>query len=125
MKVDRIGHLVLMVNDIDAICKFYTEVLGMEMEAYSMRRRTLKFGNQKLDIRQKGREFSQGTENLAPGTIDICFVVADPIEDIKKELESRNIPIQGIAERTGATGKVFSIYFHDPDYNMIEVSNYK
>jgi len=75
-------------------------------------------------LHQKGKEFEPKAHLPTPGAIDICFIVTDTIEQVKKELESKNIQIQGIVDRRGATGKITSIYFRDPDQNLIEVSNY-
>lgn len=124
MKIDRIDHLVLTVNDLEATCTFYKNVLGMEVETFGESRKALKFGNQKLNLHQKGKEFEPKACIPTPGAIDICFITTDTIEEIKAELENKNIQTQGIFERTGATGKIRSIYFRDPDQNLIEVSNY-
>ena len=124
MKIDRIDHLVLTVKDIEATCTFYTNVLGMEIETFAEGRKALKFGNQKLNLHQKGKEFEPKADHPTPGAIDICFITTDTIEQLKAELENKNIQTQGIFERTGATGKIRSIYFRDPDQNLIEVSNY-
>ncbi|MBB6112963.1 VOC family protein [Mucilaginibacter lappiensis] len=124
MKIDRIDHLVLTVKDIDATCTFYTSILGMELETFGEGRKALKFGNQKLNLHQKGKEFEPKAYTPTPGAIDICFITTDNIEQLKAELENKNIQTQGIFERTGATGKIRSIYFRDPDQNLIEVSNY-
>ena len=41
------------------------------------------------------------------------------------ELAAHGIPVEdGPVERTGATGRILSVYFRDPDQNLIEVSNY-
>ena len=125
MTIDRINHLVLKVKDIDETCKFYRNIFGMEVESLSARKRALKFGNQRLTIHQKGRGFDPEAQVPASGPIDICFVVAESVEQIKTELESKNIQIEGMIERPGATGKITSVYFRDPDQNLIEVSNYK
>ncbi|MEZ2337577.1 VOC family protein [Mucilaginibacter sp. RCC_168] len=124
MKIDRIDHLVLTVIDIEATCMFYANVLGMEIETFAGGRKALKFGNQKLNLHQKDKEFEPKTHMPTPGAIDICFIATDTIEQLKAELENKNIQTQGIFERTGATGKIRSIYFRDPDQNLIEVSNY-
>ncbi|WP_419699858.1 VOC family protein [Mucilaginibacter sp. NFX135] len=124
MKIDHIDHLVLTVIDVEATCTFYTNVLGMEIETFAGGRKALKFGNQKLNLHQKGKEFEPKAHMPTPGAIDICFIATDTIEQLKAELENKNIQTQGIFERTGATGKIRSIYFRDPDQNLIEVSNY-
>ncbi|HEY8780861.1 MAG TPA: VOC family protein [Mucilaginibacter sp.] len=124
MTIDHIDHVVLTVRDIEETCNFYKDILGMEVEEFSARKKALKFGNQKLTLHQKGKEFEPKAHLPTPGAIDICFIVTDTIEQVKKELESKNIQIQGIVERRGATGKITSIYFRDPDQNLIEVSNY-
>jgi catechol 2,3-dioxygenase-like lactoylglutathione lyase family enzyme len=124
MKVERIDHLVLTVKDVEETCNFYRDVLGMEVETLSVRKKALKFGSQKLNLRPKGREFEATAHLTIPGTIDICFVVADPIERVKTELENKNIPIEGMVQRPGAKGKIHSVYFRDPDQNLIEVCSY-
>jgi catechol 2,3-dioxygenase-like lactoylglutathione lyase family enzyme len=124
MTIDKIDHLVLTVNDIEATCKFYATVLGMQVETFAEGRKALKFGSQKLNLHQKGKEFEPKAQLPTPGAIDICFVTTEPIEQVKAELENKNIQTQGIVERTGATGKIRSVYFRDPDQNLIEVSNY-
>jgi catechol 2,3-dioxygenase-like lactoylglutathione lyase family enzyme len=124
MTIDHIDHVVLTVRDIEETCNFYKDILGMEVEEFSARRKALKFGNQKLTLHQKGRELEPKAHAPTPGAIDICFIVTDSIEQVKKELEDKKIQIQGIVERRGATGKITSIYFRDPDQNLIEVSNY-
>jgi len=114
MKVERINHLVLTVKDIDETCSFYRDVLGMEVEEFTARKKALKFGNQSLSLHQKGRGFDLEAAKPTPGSI----------EQVKAELESKNIAIEGMVERRSAAGKTSSIYFRDPDRNLIEVSNY-
>ena len=96
----------------------------MQKVILSEGRMALKFGTQKLNLHQKGKEFEPKAEYPTPGAIDICFITNNPVEQVKIELENKNIKIQGLFERTGATGKIRSIYFRDPDQNLIEVSNY-
>jgi catechol 2,3-dioxygenase-like lactoylglutathione lyase family enzyme len=124
MNIDHIDHLVLTVADIDITCKFYEDVMGMQKITSPQGRVALKFGKQKLNLHQKGKEFEPKAEYPTPGAIDICFITNDPVEQVKTELENKNIQTQGLFERTGATGKIRSVYFRDPDMNLIEVSNY-
>ena len=124
MNIDHIDHLVLTVADIDITCKFYEDVMGMQKTTSPEGRVALNFGTQKLNLHQKGKEFEPKAEHPTPGAIDICFITNDPVEQVKIELENKNIQTQGLFERTGATDKIRSVYFRDPDMNLIEVSNY-
>src|ERR1700748_812863 len=123
MTIENINHLVLKVKDIDETCNFYRNIMGMEVELFSARKGALKFGDQKLTIHQKGRSFDAEVQTNAPGPIDISFKVVESAEQVTTELNSKNIQIEGVVQRPGATGKVTSVYFRDPDQNLIEVSN--
>ncbi|HEY4327284.1 MAG TPA: VOC family protein [Mucilaginibacter sp.] len=125
MKVEHIDHLVLTVRDIETTCNFYQDLLGLEIEAFSIRGKALKFGNQKINLREKRAEFEPESQVPEQGAITIRFIVTESIEQVKTELENKNIKIEGIVERSGPTGKKYSVYFHDPDQHLIEVSNNK
>ncbi|MDN3637350.1 VOC family protein [Simiduia curdlanivorans] len=125
MQVDRIDHIVLTVKDIPATVDFYTLVMGMEKVVFGQGRVALVFGNQKINLHQQGAELESKAENVSVGSADLCFIVKEPIELVIKGLIEHNIPIiEGPVNRTGATGKIVSAYFRDPDGNLIEVSNY-
>jgi len=124
MKISHLDHLVLTVSDINNSIEFYTKVLGFELVIFNDRK-ALKFGNQKINLHQKGNEFEPKAEKPTIGSADLCFIAETKIEDILSELKQQDIKIiEGIVERTGASGKIKSIYFRDPDLNLIEVSNY-
>jgi len=126
MKVKNIDHIVLTVNSIDESIKFYTEVLGMELITSGQERKSLHFGNQKINIHQKGNEFEPKANLPTCGAIDLCLIIDDDIEDCLLELKQKNIPvIESVVTRTGANGNIKSIYINDPDGNLIELSNYE
>lgn len=125
MKIKNIDHLVLTVADIDTTVEFYTRVMGFEVITFGHNRKALTFGNQKINLHQKGYEFEPKAESPTCGSADLCFIAQTDIHKVVEELKSQNIRIiEGIVERTGALGKIKSIYFRDPDQNLIEVSNY-
>lgn len=125
MKIDRLDHLVLTVKDIDATCEFYQKALGMEVVTFKGTRKALAFGQQKINLHQAGKEFEPKALRPTPGSADLCFITMTPVHEAQKHLESQGIKIiEGPVERTGATGLILSIYFRDPDLNLIEVSNY-
>lgn len=126
MVIDRIDHLVLTVADIDVTCSFYSEVLGMSVVEFGNGRKALQFGNQKINLHQKGKEFEPKASQPVPGSADLCFIADTFIEIVLQELSDKGVNIvSGIVERTGATGPILSIYLRDPDMNLIEISNYK
>ncbi len=124
MKIDSLDHLVLTVKDIAASCEFYSKALGMEVVAFGQNRKALRFGSQKINLHEKGREFEPKAQCPLPGSADLCFLTSIPIDKVTKHLQSCNIEIiEGPVARTGATGPILSVYFRDPDGNLIEVSN--
>ncbi|WP_345988001.1 VOC family protein [Chryseobacterium sp. Chry.R1] len=125
MEIQNIDHIVLTVADIEKTISFYTDILGFEAVSFGDNRKALAFGNQKISLHQKGNEFEPKALHATPGSADLCFIATTDVHDILKELKEKNIEIiEGIVIRTGATGKIRSVYFRDPDQNLIEVSNY-
>lgn len=124
MKVRSLDHLVLTVASIEASCAFYTRVLGMEIEIFAEGRHALRFGDQKINLHEVGREFEPKADRPTPGSGDLCFLTDTPVEQFVSHLVSLDIEIiQGPVPRTGATGPLVSVYFRDPDGNLVEVAN--
>lgn len=125
MRINHIDHIVLTVANIDKTIKFYTQIMGFEVITFGDNRKALAFGNQKINLHQKDHEFEPKAERPTPGSADLCFITQTDIHDVLEELKQKHIEIiEGIVDRTGAVGKIKSIYFRDPDQNLIEVSNY-
>ncbi len=125
MKIDRIDHFVLTVRDMERTCAFYESVLGFEVVMFGEGRKALRFGRQKLNLHQQGKEFEPKALVPTPGAIDLCFVTETPLEVVRREFEKKNVAIEeGPVTRTGAVGELLSIYLRDPDGNLIEIANY-
>jgi catechol 2,3-dioxygenase-like lactoylglutathione lyase family enzyme len=124
--IDHIDHVVLTTRDLPACLKFYSEILGMKLEKFQTpteTRMALKFGNQKINVHEWGREFTPRAHVAAPGTLDLCFIAAVPLEEVIKKLESSKVKIiEGPVMKTGATSKIRSVYVRDPDLNLVEIS---
>ena len=126
MLVNRFDHVVLTVASIDATVDFYTRVLGMTAVTFGDGRTALRFGDSKINLHQAGHEFEPKARHPAPGSMDLCFIVDDPIEDVLAELAAAGVTVEeGPVARTGATGEIVSCYLRDPDGNLIELSNYR
>lgn len=126
MKIERIDHFVLTVRDIAATCDFYTRGLGMTVETFGAGRTALRFGGQKINLHEAGREFEPKAATPTPGGGDFCLITEIPIVDVIAHLEAEGFGIEEMpSTRTGATGPITSIYLRDPDRNLVEVSNYQ
>ena len=126
--IDHLDHLVLTTFDEVACVDFYTRVLGMTLEAFETGtppqvRTALKFGAQKINLHVRGREFTPRAHVAAPGTLDLCFIASVPLDRVIAALERERVPIvEGPVFKTGATGRIRSVYVRDPDLNLIEIS---
>jgi len=125
MRTDRLDHLVLTVRDVDATISFYESVLGMRAITFGSGRRALEFGQQKINLHPAHAPIEPYAAQPTPGSADLCFIISTPVEDAVADLQRLGVPVEaGPVPRTGAQGPISSVYFRDPDGNLIEVSNY-
>ena len=123
--ISRLDHFVLTVQDIEATCDFYSRVLGMEVVTFGNGRRALQFGEQKINLHQIDRTFEPKALTPTPGAGDFCLITNDSIGHVVDQLRACGITIElGPVPRVGAQGTMTSIYFRDPDANLVEVSRY-
>lgn len=131
--VKTLDHLVLTCADVAATVAFYTTHLGMRASDFispkdtdGTVRRALHFGNQKINLHQRGREFEPKAKTALPGTADLCFELDDHVrlEDVQMKLRAAGDVVfdeKGeIVYRTGSKGRMRSLYIRDPDGNLIE-----
>ena len=125
MNIKGLDHLVLTVASIEKSCKFYEEVLGVEVVYFGEGRTALAFGNQKINLHETGNEFEPKAAAPTAGSGDLCFITATPIPLVIEHLASFHVPIEeGPVKRTGAQGEIDSVYIRDPDGNLLELSTY-
>ena len=123
--IERLDHLVLTVADIDVTVDFYERVLGMRHERFGAGRSALVFGQQKFNLHQAGREFEPKAARPTPGAIDLCLITQWSMAQVLEHLARQGVSVEeGPVARTGAVGPIESVYFRDPDSNLIEVSRY-
>ncbi len=124
--IDHIDHIVLTTRDKAACIRFYTEVLGMKLTRFrtpTEERFAFKFGNQKINVHEWGKEFTPRAHVAAPGTQDLCFIAAVPLDEVVSALKRNGVAIiEGPVAKTGATGPIRSVYVRDPDLNLVEIS---
>jgi catechol 2,3-dioxygenase-like lactoylglutathione lyase family enzyme len=121
--IDHLDHIVLTTSHTEPCIDFYTRVLGMKLERFGEGRMALKFGKQKINLHEKGKEFEPKATLAAPGTLDVCFIASVPLKDVIARLAACNVPIiEGPVMKTGAQGPIRSVYVRDPDGNLVEIS---
>ena len=124
MTLEKLDPLVLPVSNIDAIATFYTTYLGMEKRIFGDNRVALHFGDQKINLHPAGWDYEPKARVSIAGSADLCFIVSERVESLQTKLVQLGVDIiEGPVERTGATGRLRSIYIRDPDGNLIELSN--
>lgn len=125
MTLERLDHLVLTVRDVEATVSFYVRVLGMRPVTFGNGRRALSFGQQKLNLHPADTPLGPHAAQPTPGSADLCFVTSVPIPEVISQLKGNGVAIEeGPVSRTGALGPITSVYFRDPDANLIEVACY-
>ena len=130
MILEKIDHLVITVKDLNKTIDFYTNILGMKLEEFysslnnDQIRYAVSFGSQKINIHKEKKPFKPNALNPCSGSMDICFISKNKINDWVHYLEKKGINIEiGPEKKTGALGPILSIYIRDPDFNLIEISN--
>ncbi|XP_005719806.1 glyoxalase domain-containing protein 5 [Pundamilia nyererei] len=125
VEVSHLDHLVLTVKSVPDTISFYSSVLGMEVVTFKGNRKALSFGQQKFNLHQRGQEFEPKAKHPTSGSADLCLITKTPLAEVAAHLKACGVKIEeGPVERTGAVGTINSLYFRDPDQNLIEVSNY-
>lgn len=126
MHIDRLDHLVLTVKDMEATVGFYTRVLGMEHVTFGKGQyHALAFGQQKINLHHAHAPIEPHADKALPGTGDLCLITTSPIEEVSAELRAAGVAIEvGPVPRRGALGRMMSVYFRDPDNNLVEVARY-
>lgn len=124
--IDHIDHIVLTTRDLEGCIRFYRDVLGMQLERFPTpqgERLALKFGAQKINLHEWGKEFTPRAHVAAPGSLDLCFIAAVSLDDVIAKLKAAGVPIlEGPVTKTGAVSKIRSVYVRDPDLNLVEIS---
>jgi catechol 2,3-dioxygenase-like lactoylglutathione lyase family enzyme len=123
--ISHIDHFVLTVRSLDATCRFYERVLGFMRVDSDGLPTALAFGHQKINLHQAGHTFEPKASKPTIGSGDFCLIADRPLSQFRAHLEAEGITIElGPVKRTGAQGLMTSVYFRDPDGNLIEVSEY-
>jgi catechol 2,3-dioxygenase-like lactoylglutathione lyase family enzyme len=123
--IDRFDHIVLTVRALEATLSFYERVLDFRRELRPGAPAALKFGRQKINVHESARTFEPKAARPTPGSADFCLITTGAISDLIARLKAHDVAIElGPVAREGALGKMTSVYFRDPDENLVEVARY-
>lgn len=121
--IDHLDHLVLTTRDRERCIDFYTRVLGMRLETFGTGRVAFRYGAQKINLHEHGKEFLPKAAQPTPGSLDLCFIASIPLDGVIARLAQLEVAIEeGPVARTGASWPIRSVYLRDPDGNLIELS---
>ena len=124
INVLSIDHFVLTVASVGRTVAFYKDNLGMEAVTFGAGRTALEFGEHKINLHEAGAEFSPHAQDPVRGSADVCLTVRS-VSDALAHLQGKGVDVfDGPVPRTGAKGPILSIYFRDPDGNLIELAEY-
>jgi catechol 2,3-dioxygenase-like lactoylglutathione lyase family enzyme len=129
--VTSLDHIVLTSRSLDATISFYTKYLGMTHTTFTppstrnITRHALTFGSQKINLHEAGKEFEPKAKTALPGTADLCFLVKEgtDLEKVIGGMKGEGVECEEgglVVKRTGARGRLRSVYVRDPDGNLIE-----
>ena len=122
--IAHLGSVELLTPKFDRSLWYFRDVLGMEVVTFGAGRRALTFGISKINLHQAGQEFEPKAHRPTPGSADLCFISPLTLAQVIAHLKTCQVEIlEGPVRRTGARGPLESVYFRDPDWNLIEVSN--
>ena len=129
-KISSIDHIVMTVSDISKTIDFYCSVLGTTMVEFvpptgGPTRKSLHFGKQKINLHDANSPFLPHAKAPQAGCVDLCFISTQSLDDWQSHLANHDVSVEdGPVRKTGANGALLSLYIHDPDGNLIEISNY-
>jgi catechol 2,3-dioxygenase-like lactoylglutathione lyase family enzyme len=127
----EIDHVAMPVSDIERSVEFYGRVLGaqpIDLEKWRAGKWpivSISFGRQKFNLHPAANDFTLKAAHPAVGGGDYCFVWEGTPESAIEHLKRQQIQIiEGPVTRIGGRGKGVSVYFRDPDGNLLELISY-
>jgi catechol 2,3-dioxygenase-like lactoylglutathione lyase family enzyme len=126
LSLTSLDHLVITAADVTATCDFYTRVLGMRVEDFKGSSKALFFAGHRINVHQQGQELAPRAATPTPGSADFCLITDQPMAEVAAHLEAEGVSIEiGPVPRQGALGAMTSVYFRDPDMNLVEIARYE
>ena len=124
-----IDHVAITVADAERTTRFYDKLFGAEVpfdhapQGKTLVRTVIVGGGVRLNVHQQGNGIDLVADKPTPGSVDICFRFGGTITEAEALLLGHGIEIiEGPSPRIDNEGnQAQSVYFKDPDGNLIEL----
>lgn len=128
IRIQEIDHLVLRARDIDAMVRFYCDVLGCRVErrVESLGLVQLRAGRSLIDLVPVDADpgpAGGARTGITGRNLDHFCVRVEPFDeaDIRRHLLASGVVAGPLQTRYGAQGDGPSIYLEDPEHNVVEL----
>lgn len=128
IRLQAIDHVVIRVQNLDQMTKFYCDVLGCQLERGpgKVKLTQLRAGQALIDLVDAngpiGRKGGVTPDHNAPNMDHVCLQLSVWNPDaIQKHLKENDVEFGEIATRYGALGHGPSLYLTDPEGNTVEL----
>ena len=122
MAITGIDHIALTVRDPERTAAFYRQTLGMEVARDGRGRIWLHSGRARINLHPVGAEFKPHALYPLPGSADLCLLSDQDAPTMLEKLWKAGVAVElATVIRKGARGEMESIYFRDPDGNLVEI----
>jgi len=122
MDITGFDHIVLSCHSVPDTIAFYRDVLGLRTGEERPGKWAIWFGDNKISLQDEANKPPMAIKTL-PGTGNFCVLTETPVDEITEELVAAGVEILARGERQGAIGTIDSVYFRDPEGNLVEISN--
>lgn len=122
MDIVGFDHIVLSCRSVDSMVDFYRDVLGWPVGEERPGKWAIWVGDHKISLQDDAAKPSIAAGTL-PGTGNFCVIATTPVAAVKNDLTAHGVEIVSEGRRLGAQGPIESIYFNDPEGNLVEIAN--
>jgi len=126
--VSGFDHIAFPVSDLAKATEFYDRLFGAQLRSEyrvddEVLIRRIAIGKAVLSLHRSGNGIALVAKSAAIGCADFCLSWDGTIEEAAALLRERDVEVVHgpLALRTAAGRPAHSIYFRDPDGNLVEI----
>ena len=122
----NLDHFVLTSKNLEACIAFYTQGVGLPLIRFGEgnTRLALQCGSQKINLHEVTTPATPKAQYPTSGSADFCLITQEKLKDVQARMAQFGYTaLIGPVARTGATQPIISLYYADPDGNLVEIAN--